>query len=199
MAAPITHIVLADKVLKNLPNISRKEFFIGTSFPDIRYIRVIERDKTHAKDISLEDIKNKDSFQAGFLLHSLVDTLQVAYHLNHKNERAPEKGLMLQAFKLFEDKVLYEKLSDWNTIAGYMDSVLPQETELVANKDNVVKWHNILKDYMSQAPSPESRAPFFKELYFTPEQTQQIEEYIKEMESDPTLVTFVENFYRDTL
>ena len=196
MAAPITHIVMAEKVLKNLPNISRKEFFIGTSFPDIRYIRVIDRDATHVQDVASEDIQT-DSFRAGFLFHSRLDTLQVEYHRAHPHQMVPEDGLMLQAFKLFEDQVLWEKLSDWDTIANYFNDILSEEIEFKVEKENIAKWHSILREYMSQKPTPESRAPFFKELFFTPEQSAKIEVHIKEMEADQTLTAVIEDFYQE--
>ena len=51
MAAPIAHIFCALFLLNNniidVDNI--QEFIIGTSFPDIRYLGVIERDTTHVK------------------------------------------------------------------------------------------------------------------------------------------------------
>lgn len=198
MAAPITHIVLAEKVLKNMLSMSRKEFLIGTSFPDIRYIRVIDREKTHVRELAMDEIASQPSFKAGFLLHSLVDKLQVEYHRKHENKFAPENGLVLQAFKLFEDKVLYEKVPDWDVVAGYLTDILPEEIELVS-KESIEKWHSILKEYMSQSPSPESRKPFFKELFFTEEQTQKIEAYIKEMEADSDIVEYIQGFYQEIL
>lgn len=48
MATPITHIVLTEKVFeKFFKDKTRKDFFIGTSFPDIKYLKVIDRDKSH--------------------------------------------------------------------------------------------------------------------------------------------------------
>ncbi len=200
MAAPITHIVLANKIFKDLPNISRKEFFVGTSFPDIRYIRVIDRDKTHVKDVSLENIKNESSFKAGFLLHSLVDKLREDYlDKNGLYNLIPKSGLAMQAVKLFEDKILYDKLSDWSFVADYFKDILPEESEFPIQKQDISKWHKILSDYLAQKPSPESRAPFFKELYFTDEQTKQIELLIKEMESKPELIDLIQSFYQNIL
>jgi hypothetical protein len=201
MAAAITHIVFADKVLKDLPNVSRKEFFIGTSFPDIRYIRVIEREKTHVPNLSIENIKaESNSFRAGFLLHSLLDKLREEYlDKNGLYELIPKTGLTVQALKLFEDQVLRDKVSDWNTVADSMNDILPEETEFGILGENISKWHNILKDYVMQKPSPESRAPLFKELYFTEEQAAKIEETIKEMETNQALITLIENLYRDIL
>ena len=65
MAAPITHIALTEKIFdKFFKNKTRKDFFIGTSFPDIRYLKVIDRDKTHYDDLSVADLGNDASFSA---------------------------------------------------------------------------------------------------------------------------------------
>jgi len=46
MAAYITHIVLTDKIFdKHFSNKNKAEFYIGTSFPDIRYLGVIKKRK----------------------------------------------------------------------------------------------------------------------------------------------------------
>lgn len=72
MAAPITHIVLADKVWAQfLSSFNKNDFFIGTSFPDIRYLKVINREKTHFKNQSINDIKSDDSIIAGIKFHSI--------------------------------------------------------------------------------------------------------------------------------
>lgn len=199
MAAPITHIVLADKIFKDMPNISRKEFFIGTSFPDIRYIRVIDRDKTHVQGVSMESIKNESSsFKAGLMLHSLVDKLREEYFdKNGLYDLIPKTELSMQAIKLFEDIVLQNKLSDWDTSSNYFNDILPEETEFPISKEDLVKWHKIIGDYIAQTPSPESRLPFFKEIYFTDEQTAQIEAQIKEMETNQKLIDLIESFYNN--
>src|SRR3989344_5759752 len=80
MAAPITHIVLADKVFDEyFPNLSKDKFLVGTSFPDIRYLRVIKREQTHPKNITLSDIKSVESFNGGLLFHILIDRVRENY------------------------------------------------------------------------------------------------------------------------
>lgn len=45
MAAPLTHLVLAERIFqKHFSDQHRKVFLQGTSFPDIRYLGVIDRD-----------------------------------------------------------------------------------------------------------------------------------------------------------
>jgi hypothetical protein len=52
MAAPITHIALAEKLYgQYFSDKNKQDFFVGTSLADIRYLGTIERDKTHFKNI----------------------------------------------------------------------------------------------------------------------------------------------------
>ncbi|HPR92239.1 MAG TPA: hypothetical protein PLR64_03240, partial [Candidatus Dojkabacteria bacterium] len=59
MAAPITHIVLSEKVLKKFfPRTEKKKFLIGTSLPDIRYLGVVDRNATHFNKVKFPLIKD---------------------------------------------------------------------------------------------------------------------------------------------
>ena len=112
MAAPITHIVLSGKIFdKYFSNFSKEEFFIGTSFPDIRYLGIIDRHKTHFSNASLQEIKQKNSFWAGLLFHSFVDAKEIEYmKLNKIYSLMPHLKHVGHSFKFFEDELLYDKL-----------------------------------------------------------------------------------------
>ena len=74
MAAPITHIVLTDKIFQNhFKDKNKADFYTGTVFPDIRYLGVIDRNKTHFKNLKISDVKKETSFWAGFKFHSFLD------------------------------------------------------------------------------------------------------------------------------
>ncbi len=74
MATPITHVVLTDKIYnKFFSDKNKKEFFIGTLLPDIRYLKVIERNKTHFENLAISDLKDDDSFLSGMKFHSILD------------------------------------------------------------------------------------------------------------------------------
>lgn len=77
MAAPITHIVLTKKIYKqHFSEKSFDEFIIGTSLPDIRYLKTVDRDKTHFPTSMLNEIKQEQSFTAGLKFHSIVDRVR---------------------------------------------------------------------------------------------------------------------------
>src|SRR4030043_1902184 len=80
MAAPITHIVLTEKVFdKFFSDKKRKDFYIGTVFSDIGYLGVVDRQSTHfpLQELKLEDVKKEqNSFTAGVEIYSLVDDIR---------------------------------------------------------------------------------------------------------------------------
>ena len=83
MAAPITHIALTEKIFNNIfHNYDKKEFIIGTSFPDIRYLGTIDREKTHLSVNNLENINDKSSFISGMKFHALVDKVREDFLLS---------------------------------------------------------------------------------------------------------------------
>jgi hypothetical protein len=58
MATPITHILLTDKVYEeHFKDCDKKEFFLGTILPDIRYLdKSISRESMHSYDITMEAV-----------------------------------------------------------------------------------------------------------------------------------------------
>jgi hypothetical protein len=109
MAAPATHIILALLMLPLLKEKNIPEFIVGTSFPDIRYLGVIERSKTHNNQTTWQSIqKNPSSFKAGMDFHALVDRLREAYMMkHHAYDRIPQSKYKSQILKMFEDMLLY--------------------------------------------------------------------------------------------
>ncbi len=77
MAAPITHIVLTQKIFdKYFRRLDHQLFFIGTLLPDIRYLGVIDRKETHYKNLSIKDLNGEKSFLAGLKFHSILDEVR---------------------------------------------------------------------------------------------------------------------------
>ncbi|KKP29730.1 MAG: hypothetical protein UR12_C0003G0004 [candidate division TM6 bacterium GW2011_GWF2_30_66] len=141
MAGPIAHIMLALSILpKNLPDTAVREFILGSSFPDIRYIsKNIKREDTHFKNITLEivtqKIQEKSFFQAGVLFHSLVDELR-DWYMNKKNvyKIMPHTENAVRAIKFLEDNILYEKIKNIDQVIQYFDTILDEEIFFCTNK-----------------------------------------------------------------
>lgn len=159
MPAPVTHIVLALLVLPFLPNKEKRDFILGASFPDIRYYRVIDRASSHKKNPSWKNIEyEKSSFKAGMEFHALVDVMHDTYMKKSLVLDLLPKAWKTSAnyLKFFEDILLYPSITDWAEIASYFDTILKEETDLVSDPAAVTLWHQTIKNYISNIPTPET-------------------------------------------
>ncbi len=198
MANQITHIVLAEKLSDRLFSIfDREAFLIGTVFPDIRYLKVIERDKTHFKGLSFQDILDeKNSFIAGMKYHSLVDEVREKYMIeNGVYTFIPPSKYITQALKIFEDEVLYQNVLDWVQVISFLDKILADETSLVEDVGKIKMWQSLMQEYFKQTPTDTSRQNFILGLGFSLEIVNEINELIKEMRRIPEIREIILNLY----
>jgi len=160
MPAPIMHIALSLLILPFLPDKSPREFIVGASFPDIRYLGVIERSVSHKANPSWQHIKKEQSsFKAGMEFHALVDIMHDEYmSKHHVYKLLPAECRRPNYLKFFEDLLVYPKLekAQWEMIAGYFNGVLQQELALVNNVRAIKIWHNHIQQYILTAPSQDS-------------------------------------------
>ena len=164
MAATITHFVLADKVFdKFFSHLKKDEFFIGNIFPDIRYIGVIDREKTHSDDVIMENIVKGDPFKAGAEFHQLTDKVEAKFaNDNGVYSLFPHLEYATQSLKLFSDDILYPIIKNWQEYAAFFKKILPQEQKFgIADKD-ILKWHRMVQKYISKKPNPETRTELIK-------------------------------------
>jgi hypothetical protein len=151
MAAPATHIVLANKVYeKHFSDKDYGKFIVGTSFPDIRYTGVIDRSATHSDDLRLIEVQSKDSFESGLLFHSLVDEVREKY-MKEKGlyDLFPESQFKTQGVKFFEDMVLYDKIADWPKQLVSFKNILDEELRFGISEEAIEKWHRLLVQILS--------------------------------------------------
>ncbi|QQG41289.1 MAG: hypothetical protein HYV90_03905 [Candidatus Woesebacteria bacterium] len=181
MAGPVTHVTLAVKVFnKYFRGRNIGEFVIGTSLPDIRYLGVIDRDKSHFENIVFDDLTNLSSFEAGLKLHSLVDSIREEYLINNKYYSLfPASDVLTQAAKVFEDRLLYDKLSNWDEINSYFDVVYKDELNLGISEAAINKWHKILKRYFSHKSQDEDNIILTTEIGFPKERAEEMNQIIQ--------------------
>lgn len=154
MAAPITHIALTDKIYERyFSEMKKDEFYVGTSFPDIRYMGVIERNATHYKEISLKDVLKEDSFNAGVKFHSLVDIVRERF-VRKKNYYSffPKSKFIAHAAKIQEDMILYDKVKNWPEIIIYFDKIYQEELSYGIERKDIEKWHQTRQLYFAKKP-----------------------------------------------
>jgi hypothetical protein len=197
MASPITHIVLADKVLnKFFPDKNRKDFFIGTVFPDIRYLGCIKREGTHLPQVSLKEIQDeKNSFMAGFKFHSLVDIINTKFI--YSGIFANSHSKYYAAVDFVEEELFYNKISDWNEIINFFKETLPEEKEFNVNiKDiDLKKWHQIVQSNFREIPNNKNRYEHAKAINFPEDTLSNILKTTEELKKDKEAIKAIEKFY----
>jgi hypothetical protein len=149
MAAPITHVAIADRIYHHFFTAAdQAAYIVGTSFPDIRRLAKIQREKVHFTDFSLEDIAASSLFSAGLKIHSVVDIIsQKFYRETELFSLFPSSRFVKEAAELFADQVLYAKINTWKIIAGYFNRIYSEELTFGVSKEAVVTWHQNLARY----------------------------------------------------
>jgi hypothetical protein len=196
MASQITHIVLAHKVHDKLfPNLDQRLFYCGNIFPDIRYLKVIDRDKTHSMNITLKEVQDeKDPFFAGLKFHSLVDLVLEEFMQKHKvYDLCPHSKYVSQTYKLFQDELYYDKIKDWEEISNYFSNF--NESKLGVPSEKVNYWYDLFSRYVSSPPSDESRAVVISGIDLTMEIADKINQDIVVMKKTPKLKDKLDEFY----
>lgn len=199
MAAPITHIVLTDKVFdKFFPDKNRKDFFIGTVFPDIRYLGCIKREEAHLFQVKLEDVqKESNSFMAGFKFHSLVDIINTNFIYSGLFANSYPK--YYAAVDFVEEELFYNKINDWNEIIEFFEGTLPEEKEFNINikYTDLKKWHQIIRDNFREAPSDRGRRELARAVSFSEDIILKILETVKNLKKDEKIIKAIEEFYNN--
>lgn len=155
---PFFHLAMAEKWLE-MKNISkeeeRKEFILGTLFPDIRYLKELTRRETHDPYPSLAKVESSSSlFEAGKIFHAWVDVIRECYLSRHQTYEKlsflppKQRGVFL---KFLEDEFLFSK-SSWQEEMRYLEGMSQDETQM-ASESSVKKWHFFLRKYLAESPS----------------------------------------------
>ena len=188
---------MAAKVFEQkFPQFNRREFFIGTVFPDIRYLRVIDRDKTHFPGISWEKISQaENSFTAGLLFHNLVDQIfdgETAVALRALNDSLD----FARTAKLLADEMLYGEIANWSEISEYFQDLIPEELTFGVSEPDLRHWHEILRAFFAASPDDKSRAQFMEELGFSPEKISQVNALLVKMRPAAGIRQVLIDFYQ---
>lgn len=154
----ISHIAYAELLLPNIfSDKKREDFIIGASFPDIRYLGVIERDKTHLKNITLNDVLEENNpFLAGVKFHGLTDIVREDFM--NKNAYGLITGVndKVRPLKLAEDIILSDKIGIREEYVQILKNILPEEKSFLIPDYMLERWHKIVSDYLEFGVSRES-------------------------------------------
>lgn len=197
MAAPVTHIVLTDKLFeKYFHGKDKKDFYVGTSFPDIRYMGIIDREKTHFSKKTLGILQSLPPFEAGLKLHSLVDKVREEF-MRSKGvySLVPESPFITQSLKFFEDKVLYERRNDWNEITSFFKDATQNELSFGLKRSDIEKWHKFLQIYFTTGPNDQNVRTFVAAIGKPNKMAEEMIRLTKNMEENAQLRNIVIDFY----
>lgn len=195
MPGIITHLVYAEKYLRENPRKDFKRFILGTIFPDIRYIAGLERNLTHKKykpDLYLSKL---DAFKAGWKLHIYLDHRwsKLAKSSLIYNRYKNDIKVASAAAKIIEDMLDYKKIDD---IGKYLKIIKnPGSGTALSIPNEKIKFYYsvsaeylITKDYKSYAK------------YVLPEHMiDRVLIKVEEMKKDKELTAFLSGILEKTL
>ena len=196
MPNQITHIVLTSKVFdQTFVKFNKSEFYIGTIFPDIRYLGVIDRAKTHFADVTLDSVLGaKTSFLAGLLFHNLVDKI---FNKN-VTDILPKIGALPDiesSTKLLADTLFYDQIDNWSEVVGYFDKVIPEELNFGIDVKDLLKWHEAVRNIFGERPTAVNRLKFMAELNFSEKQIDQANRSLALIRGHNDVAKILSDFY----
>lgn len=197
MAGPISHTVYAEKALRTfLKERDGKQFIIGNLFPDIRYLKVIDRQMTHFTHVSLSDIHQEpDCFKAGMLFHSMIDETREAFVLRYRAYAGlPDSHLSTIALKICEDIQLYPKIKDWKIYTAYLSTIASQEKKFKIPLGKLRQWHAMHREFFAH-PSMSENNKFFSSLGFSNEQIKDIMNLVAQISKSHVTDNYLHEFY----
>jgi hypothetical protein len=133
----------------------KREFILGTLFPDIRYLKELSRRETHEPYPSLAKVRAAPTlFESGKIFHAWLDEIREFYLSHHQVYDqlsflpVNRRGVFL---KFLEDEMVFSQ-REWKNQCHYLEEMLDEEKEL-ASESAVKKWHFFLQNYLSASPS----------------------------------------------
>ena len=199
MPLPFSHIVYADKILQTkLKNrkINQQEYFIGSLFPDIRYLTKEPREKTHKKFKTTKKLinkieKEKDSFKLGLLVHWLTDYQFAKYWLKYFNDvRKYIKNL--SAINVLNDQILFDKFKKRNEIIKYFNVICARENKKI-KLEYIKKQHEFIKIILTKKLNYSFGKKLIKILGINKDPDKIFEQW-KKIKKDKKIIQKIKNF-----
>jgi hypothetical protein len=137
-------------------NADKKQFLLGTLFPDVHYLANCPREITYVANVTIDEILNASTpFQAGLLFHSYIDQERESFvvsqglydYISTFNSPVPASQL-----KIAEDECLYPT-ANWKICVTSVGTIAEEEKTFGIDEDAIRQWHFALSYYFSYAPS----------------------------------------------
>ncbi len=198
MAGEATHIILADRILADRgTQYNRRDFIVGTVFPDIRYLGDLDRDVTHLREISMEHVLSEtDSFIAGAKFHSLVDKVRNDFiKTAGMYDLCPPFLYDQQSLKFLEDELFYPEYGLWADALKYFEQVREVPVAYPVSEEIVAQWYAIIRGYVAVPPNEVSRLHLLVAEGYTREAVILINAYIEELRKNKAVTDLMKDFY----
>ncbi|NGX60142.1 MAG: hypothetical protein KR126chlam3_01308 [Chlamydiae bacterium] len=156
-AGPILHLWVAERFCEiygiDDPDVLQG-IFIGSEYPDIRYIVNFPRNLTHPTVVNFQEVtQSANPFELGMKLHSWLDFTrenfidQTIYTVISSYEDHHAATLL----KFIEEEILAD-FYDGRKWSFIFDKVMPEEL-IITPEEAVLKWHGMIQWTMSFRPS----------------------------------------------
>lgn len=198
MATPITHIILTEKIYKTyFSNCNKKDFFLWTLLPDIRYLdKTISRESTHTTNNTLATIQKLTTcFDKWFYFHSLVDNIRDNFYVSRWVYICGKNENFILALKLFEDQYLYPKIKNRHKYIHFLDTIPDKKIKNIKKK-HLKKRYTMIKQEAITIPNDVSREKFNIELGLSKEYTDKINKIIHRLEKNKQICNLIDEFYK---
>lgn len=193
MASEITHIVLAKQIKdKFYPQLDPAPFYVGATFPDIRYISPLTRSQTHHFNYS-----TSDPFFLGCLVHVQIDHLRIKFlDQHHLYQLFPKLKFPGTSLKILEDRLLYPQFKSWSQIISFYQQIFPQQKSILNHPPTIRRWHQLLIDYFSRPPDDQSMLTFSQVLGVDLATINSWARLIPQIKKNPDIIKITTDFHR---
>ncbi len=197
MATPLTHIILTDSIYKEyFHDCDKKEFFLWTLLPDIRYVdKDLPRESTHIHNVNLHTIEALSTcFDKGLHFHSLVDHIRDEFYVSKWVYIPGWDEDFIMALKLLEDQYLYTKIKNRNEYIQFFDD-LPYGKIPNIKKESLDKRYTMIKQEIIAGPNNTSRRDFQADLWLSEEYTNNINKIIDQLQQNEEILHLIDELY----
>jgi hypothetical protein len=188
-------MVLTSKVFDRFfSRFDKREFFLGTVFPDIRKFGLVEREATHFLGATINQVlEAKTSFAAGVIFHNLVDELFYDNLILIPGMKGD--GNKIGVVKLLADELLYKKVENWREIANYFQDTITEELNFNMEQVTILKWHKILAQLFIEHPNNKNHLEFMMSINFILEKAKARIIFLDQIRESGEFGKFILDFY----
>jgi hypothetical protein len=188
MPAQLTHIAYAEGFLKSHPQYEEAAFLRGTTFPDIRRLADIAWAKTHYYYVEMDDIlAEKDSWQAGLMVHGYFDRQWNRYFANLKLPESNDMSHKLwSSVKIAQEAKFCGSFERREELARIFEAEpLAAERAFDVPDEKLKRWYSYIAWKLRVPYSLDARQEYAEGIGFEAEKMDRLLERVEAVRLDP--------------